>query len=295
MKQNINYVLHHKNATFKLLQSNLSPLHISMYNSLFYIWNESGFSDELNIVRSEIMQFSKIGSANTYTKVLKELHDLGFLIYKPSHNPLLCSKVTLIRCDNTTDNTTDKSSSKGTDNTTDNTRDTYMNKLLNKETIKLLNENATLVNDKLPLWISSEKGFDLSFVQEEFLEIVERWLKYKIERREKYKTLASTESMYKKLLKLSNSNIELAEKIIEEAIANNYSGFFALKQGNNNYQNSSETYIGNWEVHTINQNGKNVEILSNEDYLKKVEWCKNPDRFPRTEIEKAIKTDKRWI
>jgi len=156
MKQLVNYINHHKNVTYKMLQDDLSPLHISMYNCLFYIWNQCGFADELNIVRSEIMQFSKIGSANTYTKVLKELDSFGYLKYKPSHNPLLCSKVTLITFDNTSDNTTDKTSSNSSDNTTDNTRDTYNTetiKLLNLETIKLLNENFEIVNQNLDSWI----------------------------------------------------------------------------------------------------------------------------------------------
>lgn len=57
---------------------------------------------------------------------------------------------------------------------------------------------------------------------------------------------------------------------------------------------AEQPYNGYWEVHTINQNGTFVEIKSNEDYLKLIEHCKNPNRFPKTEITKAIKTIKKF-
>jgi len=55
-----------------------------------------------------------------------------------------------------------------------------------------------------------------------------------------------------------------------------------------------ESYTGNWEVQTISQNGKNIQVLSNEEYLKLIELCKNPNRYPMTTIEKAAKTNKQW-
>ena len=106
----------------------------------------------------------------------------------------------------------------------------------------------------------------------------------------------SIDSMYKKLLKLSNNNPEWAEKIIEEAISNNYSGFFKLKEDfiSIKKESAEENYNGYWEVQTISQNGKNVEIMTNEKYLYTIEWCKNPNRYPMTTIEKAVKTNKKW-
>jgi hypothetical protein len=160
MKQNINYINHSKAVFEKMFEDKISPLHISMYNSLFYIWNKSGFDTEINIVREEVMKFSKIGSANTYTKTLKELHSLGYIKYFPSHNPLKCSQVTLIKFDNTTNNSTDISTnntiSKGSNKGDDNTDDTIY-KLLNNKTIKLIKDNFELVEINLEKWIDKEK------------------------------------------------------------------------------------------------------------------------------------------
>ncbi len=160
MKQEVNYIGHHKNANMKMIELNLNPTHISLYNALFLIWNECGFDTELSINRNDIMKLSKIGSANTYTKCLKDLDKAKLLKYKPSHNPLIGSKVNLYRFDNSTDNSTGKSSSKGTGNSTDNSIATLY-KLLNKETIKQINKQTKVfcdfVNNNLHLIFNEKK------------------------------------------------------------------------------------------------------------------------------------------
>lgn len=58
------------------------------------------------------MFISKIGSVNTYTKCLKELHAWGYIRYEPSFNPQRGSKVYLYRFD--------KGDDKGGDNASGN-------------------------------------------------------------------------------------------------------------------------------------------------------------------------------
>lgn len=64
--------------------------------------------------------------------------------------------------------------------------------------------------------------------------IFERWVKYKKDRKEKYKTQDSLNTAFKKLEKFSNGDPVLAGKIIDSAIGNNYAGFFELKVENKN-------------------------------------------------------------
>ena len=59
------------------------------------------------------------------------------------------------------------------------------------------------------------------------------WLDYKKTKCQKYKTESSMMSCFKKLVELSGDNIENAKRIIEQSIAFNYSGLFALKGGAN--------------------------------------------------------------
>ena len=136
MKQNVNYVNHHRQVNLKMSEdSNISPYHISVYNALFQIWNECHFDTDLSINRNDVMKLSKIGNANTYTRILKQLDEQGYIKYKPSFNPLIGSKVTIIRYDKGTDKGSDrgtvKSSSKGGDKGGD-----TLYKQVNNKTIK---------------------------------------------------------------------------------------------------------------------------------------------------------------
>jgi len=85
-----------------------------------------------------------------------------------------------------------------------------------------------------------KKGLDLSFISIEYLPIIERWLKYKSEKHQGY-TQTGIESLYRRLLKLSNGDACTADQIVEYSIAQLYSGIFVpneLKQisqhGSNN-------------------------------------------------------------
>lgn len=72
------------------------------------------------------------------------------------------------------------------------------------------------------------------------------WLEYKKQRGQTYKGQMSIERMKTKLRNLSGGNIETAKAIIDEAMANNWSGFFALKDQpttNNNYK--GDNTLGN--------------------------------------------------
>ena len=159
MKQDVNYIKHQKAVFEKMAEDDLSPLHISMYNALFYIWNDSMFDSELNIHRNEIMNFSKIKNVTTYTNTLRDLERLGYLKYMPSHNPLKCSKVTMYTFGHSGVTTTVTTTVQSGGNTTVHT-DATLYKLLNLETIKLLNDNADLVNLKLETWIKDSMKTD---------------------------------------------------------------------------------------------------------------------------------------
>jgi len=171
MKQDVNYIKHHKAINLKLIEMNLNCTHISLYNALFLIWNECGFDSDLSVNRNDVMKLSKIGSANTYTKCLKELHNHKLINYKPSYNPLIGSKIHLYRFDKGTDNSTDNGSVKSSSNGSGNGSDT-LSKQLNKETIKLLNTNYKEVNDNLYKWLKlKNEEFTLKKVIIDFEEV----------------------------------------------------------------------------------------------------------------------------
>jgi len=60
-------------------------------------------------------------------------------------------------------------------------------------------------------------------------EQIEMWLKYKKDKGKPYKNDDSIQMMIKKLHRFSSGNKEVATQIIEDAMSNNYDGFFAPK------------------------------------------------------------------
>lgn len=77
------------------------------------------------------------------------------------------------------------------------------------------------------------KEIDLSFLQKDFIPIVEKWLFYKKEKKQEYKGQTSINTFCKKLIEYSNGDAIIAEAIIEQSIANNWAGIFELKNNNN--------------------------------------------------------------
>ncbi len=88
---------------FVMKDERLTPYHVSLYFALFNSWNMNHFRNPISISRSEIMIMSKIGSVNTYTRCMKELHSWGYIRYDPSYNPQVGSKVYLYRFDKGSD------------------------------------------------------------------------------------------------------------------------------------------------------------------------------------------------
>lgn len=96
----MNYI-RHLNAFFSFVRSDerLACSHVSLYLALFQYWNFNRFQNPFPIYRENIMQLSKIGSKNTYHKCVKELHQAGYIIYKPPATKFQAVKISMIRLD----------------------------------------------------------------------------------------------------------------------------------------------------------------------------------------------------
>lgn len=143
----VNYIKHLENIHSTFVEdSRITPFHFSLYMALFHQWNSAMFPEQLSIARSEIMRFSKLGSVNTYTKCLKELHVFGYIEYVPSKNPYVGSSVNMYRFDNSSSNSCDTSMCLKTDNSCDNTSETvvrpYINSINNNKQLKTINNGV---------------------------------------------------------------------------------------------------------------------------------------------------------
>lgn len=112
----VNYI-QHMTGFYELIagDNRLKTAHVSLYMALFQFWNLNRFQNPISISRNEMMDISKIGSTNTYTKCLKELDQYGYIQYLPSFNPLKGSTVNLFDFNKGTDNSCDKGTDKASE------------------------------------------------------------------------------------------------------------------------------------------------------------------------------------
>lgn len=94
----MNYITHLNHWSALVEQNHFArPTHISLYYSLFQLWNKQHFADTIFITRYDLMKMSKIGSKTTYSKCIAELHSWGWLHYSPSHSIYTKSQVRMTR------------------------------------------------------------------------------------------------------------------------------------------------------------------------------------------------------
>lgn len=82
------------------------------------------------------------------------------------------------------------------------------------------------------------------FSESPIKEAIEKWLAYKKERNQSYKT-TGLKACIEKLERLSNNDSALAMRIVEESISNNWSGLFPLKEKKSIGQSINEK---NWKI-----------------------------------------------
>lgn len=74
--------------------------HISIYMALLQQWNINGGSNPVKIERAIIMKAAKINARQTYNRCMNQLHEFGYISYKPSENSSVKSIVVLKYCEN---------------------------------------------------------------------------------------------------------------------------------------------------------------------------------------------------
>lgn len=88
---------------------------------------------------------------------------------------------------------------------------------------------------------------------------MEEWLEYKRQKRQTYKNDKSIAQCYKKLYKMSGGDPVEAMEIIHEAMANNWAGFFPLKDKRSNINN-----------HGNNERGVDAQQARREQYERSI-------------------------
>ena len=207
----------------------------ALFYELVAICNGEDWRDVFDCSNIELC-FALNVNERTLVKARESLINAGLIYYKSGKSRRVVSSYSFVKefkttvmttVNNTVDNTPDKPTDKRGDKTTNSTTNsTDYNKLKQKP-----NENI----------LSKVSHGDFDFISDEFLEAFSLWLEYKKDRRENYKSEKSLKACYNKLVKLSKGDPMIASQIIDEAIANNWAGFFELKNNKNEYGNKKQT------------------------------------------------------
>lgn len=94
---------------------------------------------------------------------------------------------------------------------------------------ELLSQNPITPLDRKEKVARKRKELDLSFVEPAFQPIMADWLAYKSERGQTYRQ-KGVEGCYSRLKELSGGSADIARRIVDQSIAYNYAGLFALKE-----------------------------------------------------------------
>ncbi len=141
----MNYIRHLNGFFIRLAgDQRMTPYHISLYLALFQHWNAVRFGEQFVISRSEMMQLSRIGSANTYARCMKELSDWGYIIYTASSNLHLGSRVSCVQFDTETDTTRSTGSETTMHTTTDTGNDTASDSSISGNTERDTGEHTAI-------------------------------------------------------------------------------------------------------------------------------------------------------
>jgi hypothetical protein len=97
--------------------------------------------------------------------------------------------------------------------------------LSNKKDMKIISSTYDNHMETETINIINEFNLPLDYTQ-----IIGKWLSYKKSRGEKYKTAQSLKSLIKHLSTLSANDSDVAARIVEQSIGNNWAGLFELKQ-----------------------------------------------------------------
>jgi len=71
----------------------IGTTHISLFIALLQQWNLNGGNNPILIARDAVMKTAKINSRQTYNQCINDLHQFGYIVYEPSVNGSVPSRV----------------------------------------------------------------------------------------------------------------------------------------------------------------------------------------------------------
>jgi hypothetical protein len=228
----------------------LSVSDITLYFTLLRYCNKLGWINPFNINPYLMAEINPL-SINTYYKSLKNLDNLKLIEWKPGKNNVSNAKITILKFNTSVVTSVNNSIDTSIVNSVDNSV------VSNNKTIILLDYKTIIQSKEFKKFLISSNyklikideeetpKIIFPFTSLEFIKFWDLWKEYKQkEFKFKYKSAISEQASLKSLNDLSGGQEQIALKIIEQSIANNWKGFFKLKNNNDgtNKQNNKEEW-----------------------------------------------------
>ena len=61
----------------------VGPIHLCLYLALWRCWEKADWAGEFVVKRMELMRMAKVQGKTTYYRVMRELHEMGYVGYRP--------------------------------------------------------------------------------------------------------------------------------------------------------------------------------------------------------------------
>ena len=252
----------------------------ALFYELVAICNGEDWRDVFDCSNIELC-FALNVNEKTLIKARESLINAGLIYYKSGKNKRIISSYSFVKEFKTTVTTTvnftaNQTANKGANQTANDTVDKGANDTGDSTDYNKLKQKP---NRNI---LSKVSHGDFDFISDEFLEAFSLWLEYKKDRRENYKSEKSLKACYNKLVKLSKNDPVIAEQIVNESIANNWSGLFELKNDKCEYGNKKQTdpewfkacckYVcPNFKIDDSNRNIMNQLFLYTEGRSEKLD------------------------
>jgi hypothetical protein len=191
-----------------------SPTTTALYMWVIEKWNRMSQKPKFGFPASEAMEAIGVKSYNTYKKSLSQLVELGAIVMvQESKNQYTANIIAVSKFNKAHTKALSKHLLKQSESTSESS-----SSIDKPRTSNLEPKNIP------PPPVGAE--IDFMGLQDQ----VQRWLKYKKDKGKTYRNNDSIQIMIKKLHRFSQGNPNTATQIIEDAMSNNYDGFFQPKE-----------------------------------------------------------------
>lgn len=221
----------------------LSSAHAELYFYIVDRWNYFGQKPEFGLPRLHTMEVLSIGSRNTYKKLFGDLIEHGFikLIRESCNQYHHASIIALSKFEQAPETPLDTPTEQSPEQAPD-----PIDKSNNLGTKELKKERFDF------------SGYGI------LSKLMQKWVDYKKSIKNSYKSQSSLDIVAKKLNELSGGDIQKAEAIIEQSIANQWQGLFELRQTLNVNRGISQPSVDPSKI--INYGKGNGAIVYSEKY-----------------------------